>query len=374
MTNTMLSRLRLKLTALYFAATIGFLVLIGAITYGLISYYSQSTTDLVLRLKMAYEYQRIGLPVPLDLQLANQEWNRLRGHPHEEAEDEDFQLNGLHAGEAAGGGSAPEDELAAVFVMPLDEQGRRIVTAPGVYMASFQPDVAAIQAAEQNGSDFRTIRTAAGVLIRLYTYRLPRNDVVAILQIGRVLTDQEVLLKQLLTGLLILGGAMAVLATLSSWWLAGRALRPAQLAWERQRSFVANASHELRTPLSLIQLSAEVAARDDTTDVERRELATDVLRESQYMARLVGDLLLLSRLDTGQLHLELQPVDVPELLEEVRADVARLADPHGITLKVKESHGSALAERTRLRQLLLNLLDNALRHTPDGGQVTLEVE
>jgi signal transduction histidine kinase len=161
-------------------------------------------------------------------------------------------------------------------------------------------------------------------------------------------------------------------ATLSSWFLAGRSLLPAQQAWERQRLFVANASHELRTPLSIIQLSTEVSVRGDTSEEERRELAGDILRETQYMTRLVADLLLLSRLDVGQLKLELSALSVPDLLVEAQHDVARLADEHGVNLIVEDSEGIVNTDRMRLRQVLLIILDNALRHTSAGGEVILK--
>ena len=93
------------------------------------------------------------------------------------------------------------------------------------------------------------------------------------------------------------GVAWVVMAA-ASWWLAGRSIQPAQLAWRRQQSFVANASHELRTPLTLLRATAEVAQRSlgpDETD--RRVLLGDILAECDHMSRLVGDLLLLSRLD-----------------------------------------------------------------------------
>lgn len=385
MTDPAFRKLRLRLTGLYFAAMVGFLVLIGSVSYGLINFYFQSSTDLALRYKMAYEHQLLGLPIPADLQSANQEWDRLRGQSptpgaaagttdgHDSDDDKrgDDRKKPPPQEDAPIPREAAEGELAAIGVLPLDAQGRHIVSGAVALSSPFLADAAAAQAALRNGSDLRTIQSSSGQPVRLFSYRLPANQTAAVLQLGRVLTDQVLILRQLLTGMLGAGGVLAVLATLSAWWLAGRSLRPTQQAWERQRGFVASASHELRTPLSLIQLSAEVATRDDTSDDERRELAGDVLRESRYMARLVSDLLLLSRLDAGQLALDLQRVAVPELLCEVQHDVARLAEERGISLEVRESGGAVLADRLRLRQALLAVLDNALRHTPAGGRVTL---
>ncbi len=384
MTDPTLARLRLRLTALYVAATAGFLVAAGAIAYGLIGFYFQSSTDLALRVRLAFEYRRLGLAAPADLASAGQEWAQQRGrvpeerasetddHDDDSDDDSEAAVAARRAQAEAEWANTYDVELTAIAVIPLDAEGRRIVASPGAGARPFEPDAAAAQAAQATGTDLRTARAADGAPVRLFTYRLPPGQDAAVLQAGRVLTDQERIQGQLLTGLLGAGAVLAVLSALGSWWLAGRTLRPAQLAWERQRAFVANASHELRAPLTLIQLSAEVSARADTSDEERRELAGDVLRETRYMAGLVGDLLLLSRLDAGQLKLDLQPVDTRELLAEVQRDLARLSGERGITLTIRHAGGVAVADRARLRQVLLIVLDNAFGHTPDGGTVTLE--
>ncbi len=387
MTDPTLIRLRVRLTALYFAAMAGFLILLGGIAYASMSLYFQTTTDQALHFKMAREQLALGLPLSPDLQRANREYERQRAglnekplHPPGEFGDgrelhsqTPFALtNSARALNAIAEPGAFDGDLSAIFVAPLNVQGQPLITDTNLMPPAFTPDPAAVQNALATGSDLRTIRMSNGVNVRLYTYRLPGSSPVALLQLGRVLTDQEQVLRQLLTGLLIVGAALVVLATLSSWWLAGRSLLPAQQAWERQRLFVANASHELRTPLSIIQLSAELAARDDASDAERRELAADVLREAQYMTRLVGDLLLLSRLDVGQLKLDVQPVATGELLSEVQRDVSRLGQEQGVSIDLLAVQGTASADRLRLRQALLVVLDNALRHTPQGGRVTLE--
>ncbi|MEN9937501.1 MAG: hypothetical protein RLZZ387_4080, partial [Chloroflexota bacterium] len=203
------------------------------------------------------------------------------------------------------------------------------------------------------------------------TYRLTGEGGPAALQLGRVLSDQEQVLGQLTFGLLTLGSMSMVLVGVASWWLAGGALRPAQEAWERQQRFIASASHELRTPLTLIRASAEVALRGAGADADQRELLGDVLAESDHMRRLVDDLLTLSRLDSGRMPLALVPVELPPLLAELQRQVARLGDERGVAVAVVGAAGSVHADPERLRQVLLILLDNALRHTPAGGQVAL---
>jgi signal transduction histidine kinase len=262
-------------------------------------------------------------------------------------------------------------ELAAIYVLPLDAEGG-VLFDPNTGAPPLAPDAAALSAALANGSDLRTATTPDGSRVRLLTYRLTRADGPAALQLGRVLSDQDQVLRQLMLGLLALSAASVALIGAASWWLAGRALQPAQAAWERQQRFIASASHELRTPLTLIRASAEVALRGlAPADVDRRELLDDVLAESDHMRRLVDDLLTLTRLDSGRLPLSPADVDVAALLADTQRQAARLGDERGVAVSLGEAAGVARADPDRLRQVLLILVDNSLRHTPQGGSVRL---
>jgi signal transduction histidine kinase len=217
--------------------------------------------------------------------------------------------------------------------------------------------------------------------VRLLTYSVPPErsgdgvTLPAALQLGRLLSDQDRVLNTLLAVLLTLGGMSAVMLAAASWWLAGRALRPAQLAWDRQQAFVANASHELRAPLTLMRASAEVAMRSlPPGSTELHSLLTDMVTESDHMSRLVEDLLLLSRIDAGRLQLELRPVQVQQMLNDIQRQARGLAVERGITLTVASAQCAAQADATRLRQVLLIILDNALRHTPRGGHIKMEAQ
>lgn len=262
-------------------------------------------------------------------------------------------------------------ELAAIFVLPLDRSGR-VLFDPNSATPPLPPDSTALNAALASGHDLRTVTTADGQRVRLLTYRLTREDGPAALQLGRLLGDQERVLAQLTIGLLGLGALSMALIGAGSWWLAGRALRPARAAWERQQRFIASASHELRTPLTLIRASAEVALRNvPAADADQRELLGDVLAESDHMRQLVDDLLTLSRLDSQHLPIRLAPVELPDLLAEVQRQVARLGDERGVSVQLGTVSGTVRADPDRLRQVLIILLDNALRYTPAGGQITL---
>ena len=148
----------------------------------------------------------------------------------------------------------------------------------------------------------------------------------------------------------------------------------------RQRRFVADASHELRTPLTSVLANLELLA--DSLDGDHGEAARSALRSSQRMRRLVADLLLLARTDVGRV-VPRKPCDLAQIVVEAAGELGPVSADHDIVLDV---HPAIVeAARDELHRLAINLLENALRHTPPGtsirvwtgiteGQVTLIVE
>jgi signal transduction histidine kinase len=379
---------RVRLTLLYLAAALALILVMGGGAFVILRAYFQSTTDLALRHKMAHEFTLLGARLPPSLADADRDWSILRadnvledspGLPRESGDaeaDEDDAKHGTenHDGEREARSLAYDGELASIFVLPLSADGQLLFDPNDAAPPPIAPVSAAVTIALASGSDMRTVQTPSGAAVRLLTYRLTREDGPTVLQLGRTLSDQERVLRQLLVGLLGLGGVSAVLMAAASWWLAGRSLRPAQRAWAQQQAFIANASHELRTPLTLMHASAEVLLRHAPLDnTNERELIGDILGECRHMTRLVDDLLLLSRLDNHRLQLERAPVALPELFADIQRQVRRLADERGVALRAEASGGTVWADPARLRQVLLILLDNALRHTPCGGTIQLNV-
>jgi signal transduction histidine kinase len=366
--------LRLRLTLLYLLAALALIALVAAGSYALLTTYFQSSIDLALKHRMAQEFQRLGQPLPAELSDAERAWFTSRSQPNPTARppshgDEHDDQEGDGEASAAGGTEELHDaELAAIFVLPLSASGQ-LLPLPGLTFAPVAANQAAASAALEQGSDWRTI-AVNGERVRLLTYRLG-GSAPALVQVGRTLTDQDRVLSRLLLGLLALGAGSAVALGGCSWWLAGRSLRPAQQAWERQQSFVANASHELRAPLTLLRASAEVALRSLARGDDRRQLLGDVLHETDHMSRLMDDLLLLSRLDVGRIKVDRQPIPLADLFADVRRQVGRLAEERSIRLCAECESDVVLADPTRLRQVLIILLDNALRHTPGGGSVEI---
>ncbi len=275
-----------------------------------------------------------------------------------------------HEAESGHESEAYDSELSPVFVIPLDQNRQRIPSA-NLSPAPVVQDAQASLAAIQTGSDLRTSLLADGSRVRLLTYRVSVPGGPALLQVGRLLGDQDRLLRGFLIGLLVISGLSIALLGVGSWWLSGRSLGPAQRAWDQQQAFISNASHELRTPLTLIRASTEYALRSEAGS-EGRALLGDILQESDYMNRLVDDLLLLSRLDAHRLKLDRSKVDLPPLLEEARRQAEKLAEGRGIRILLSQADGAVRADPLRLRQVLLILLDNAVRFTPPGGTIQLE--
>ena len=139
-----------------------------------------------------------------------------------------------------------------------------------------------------------------------------------------------------------------------------------------QRRFLADASHELRTPLTAIRTNLAGLLRGVAADPAEREAALkDIAREADRMGRLVADLLALARVDAGQ-PLGRHPLALDTLLLEVYQQEKALADGVKLTLGELEQV-EVEADPDRLKQLILNLVDNALRYTPAGGDVTLDL-
>jgi|HigsolmetaAR204D_1030405.scaffolds.fasta_scaffold00238_6 two-component system sensor histidine kinase ResE len=142
-----------------------------------------------------------------------------------------------------------------------------------------------------------------------------------------------------------------------------------------RNDFVANVSHEIRTPLSMVQGYSE-ALLDDiaASPEERRELVQVIYDESLRMGRLVKDLLDLARMEAGHLEMNYERLDMNALLGRVYRKFAAMAKEKGILLVKSEDDETLVlesADRDRLEQVLTNLLDNAIRHTPPGARILL---
>jgi signal transduction histidine kinase len=145
-------------------------------------------------------------------------------------------------------------------------------------------------------------------------------------------------------------------------------------AFQQMRQFNADASHELRTPLTVIRGEAEVALRAARAPDEYRAVLRSIQEETERMSRIIEQLLLLARADSGELRLERRQIALDDLVRDVAHRLEILARDRGIQLRVGWLEPTLLVgDEDRIRQLTLNLIDNALKYTSEGGEVQLSL-
>jgi two-component system, OmpR family, heavy metal sensor histidine kinase CusS len=145
-------------------------------------------------------------------------------------------------------------------------------------------------------------------------------------------------------------------------------------SFNRIREFTLHASHELKTPLTILCGETETALRDESLAPVEREHAVSQLDELRRLARIVDGLTLLAKADAGQVALQFETVRLDELVRDDFADLQILAEPHGIKVELESCEEISLrGDRHRLRQLLLNLADNAIKYNRPQGRVTMSL-
>jgi signal transduction histidine kinase len=143
-------------------------------------------------------------------------------------------------------------------------------------------------------------------------------------------------------------------------------------SFQRIRQFTLHASHELKTPLTVLHGELETALQAEALPATERERLESELDEIQRLSKIVDGLTLLTKADAGQVPLARAPVRLDELVREAGADAQSLARPGSVQVSVLECEPlTVVGDRHRLRQLLLNLTDNAVKYNEPNGRVTL---
>jgi PAS domain S-box-containing protein len=152
---------------------------------------------------------------------------------------------------------------------------------------------------------------------------------------------------------------------------ARRAREAAERANRAKSAFLARMSHELRTPLNAILGFAQLLELDELTP-EQRDSAARIVRGGAHLVALIDDVLDISRIEAGEMSIDLGSVALPELVEEVTSLLRPLARERGVTLRVEGRPAMhARADRQRLKQVLLNLVSNAIKYGPEGSEVLI---
>ena len=275
---------------------------------------------------------------------------------------------------------------AGTFVVVTDGSGTPLLAPEfGPRLPEGLPLVSAIQAVSSGGG--RDVRSTSIVVagdrvpVRVLTEGVTFRGQTVYLQVVGDRTTEERTLRVLLLVLVVGGLAALLVASGAGAAYASRALIPIRRslvaqreALQRQREFAADASHELRTPLTVIRASVEDLERHRTEPVERVGSAlADIRDEVDHLTSMVEDLLLLARSDSGAIELERVPVDLGDIASDGASGLAKVAAERGVQVLVDPEPAELLGDPARLRQLVMILVDNAVRHAPPGGHVRVRV-
>lgn len=234
--------------------------------------------------------------------------------------------------------------------------------------------------------------------------------------VGRSVVHEQAAMRNLALLLVLIGAVVLVVGLAGGWMVAHRAVRPIEAiteaaqhisasnlsrridvggthselgnlatvlndmfgrldaSFQQQVRFTADASHELRTPLSVIHTHAQLALSKDRSAEEYRNTINTCLRASTRMKELVDSLLLLAGADAGSLKIDRQPFALHEAVEECVAMVTPLAAEKKVTVESDLSPVELKADRSRISQVVMNLLSNAIRYNREGGSVRVSVK
>lgn len=356
----MYTRTRLRLTAWYGAALVIILVAVCSSTYTLVS--RTLDADITSAVEgAASDLLALG-PGGLVPSAPAAVAPPPPGDDDEEEDDDDREER-----RGAVLAALPSDVFYVVF-----EAGGTVVSNPrnvnlaGIDMADLATAAGAGDHWQDAGGDTQSFRLA--------TYLLsPEQQPAYYLAVGHGLDARDRDLRRLALVLLGGSGGGLALALVAGYWLSGRAMAPIRQSMEAQRRFVSDASHELRTPLAVIRANNELLGRHPDQPVrENHEQVEAIEAESEHMARLIDDMLTLARADEGRLTTARDLVDLGEIADDVARDMAPVAARSGIRMERQVAPALMEGDGRRIRQLVMILVDNAVKYTPEGGVVTVQ--
>lgn len=197
-----------------------------------------------------------------------------------------------------------------------------------------------------------------------------------IVYVGKDVTALYSGLQKATYALIFLGIVALIIAAIIGHFMAGRAIIPLREAYDKQKQFAADASHELRTPLAVVMASADLLLADPTIQEPfLREVIGDLKSEVKKMSKLVSDLLLVARSDNNAWKIKVQKLDLEKLFMQNIRMMTPLAEKKGVELYGENFRKSIIhGDEEKIKQLILILVDNAIKYTPSGGQVVLRQE
>ena len=259
---------------------------------------------------------------------------------------------------------SPETPYESRFFSVLLDENNQVLQTDTGQIAAVDAETAAMyaQSVAESGQtsgfrdDYRYLMLAEG-----------GNTRIIFLDCGRSLSSfRTTLLASVALSLLGLLAVLALLLILSS-----RIVRPVAESYEKQRRFITDAGHELKTPMTIISADVDLAEMD----CGENQWLIDIRRQTQRLTSLTADLIYLSRMEEEQPRLS--PIEFPlsDAVEEMAQSFAALATSQGKAFSIRvQPMLSYLGDEKAIRQLVSILLDNALKYSPEGGQLTLTLE
>ena len=305
------------------------------------------------------------------------------------------------------------------FIQVLDESGHLGRKSDNLKNIQLPISLNALKNASKGLITFETNRSIDNTPLRIITFPVvEHSNVTKIVQIASSLEGVEDVLNKLFLILTITVPSALLVASLGGQFLAHKALKPVDditqtarmitsknlnqrinppkvkdeisrlietfnemisrldQSFRQIKQFSSDASHELKTPLTILKGEVEVTLRKERTSQEYQQILKSNLEEINRMSLIVEDLLLLSKADTGEISLNKKDINLSEILNEVVAQMDRLAKSKGVLLSTSNHHPDIFifGDALRLRELFINLIENGIKYTEVGGSIHVVLE
>jgi heavy metal sensor kinase len=305
------------------------------------------------------------------------------------------------------------------FIQVLDESGNIGEKSENLKNVQLPISLQALKNASKGFITFETVSTFGNTPLRMMTLPVIENGHMArIIQVASSLEDVEDALRTLFIILVIAVPSALLVASLGGQFLANQALKPVDhitqtarmitsqnlnqrikslkvkdeisrlietfnemisrldQSFHQIKQFSSDASHELKTPLTILKGEVEVALRKERTSQNYEQILRSNLEEINRMSKIVDNLLLLARTETGEIRLFKEEVNLSQIVSEVVTQLTKLAHAKDLQIVATNHHEDIplYGDALRIREMLLNLIENSIKYTEPGGSISVSLE